>query len=216
MVLVNGMKGIGTGFSTTIPQYNPVDIITNIQNKLNKKPYHIIKPWYNGFTGIIEKVNDDMYITKGKYNILSKNVLSITELPIGKWTQNYKEFLEGLIYDKTKKQKFYILDYVDHSTDNTVRFEVRVEPEVLINIKCNVERHTDTIEDLFKLSSTLSLRNIHLYDSGGTIKRYKNIYEIFDEYYLTRYTLYVKRKIYQLKCIKYQLDLNSSKMRFID
>ena len=216
MVLVNGMKGIGTGFSTTIPQYNPVDIITNIQNKLNKKPYHIIKPWYNGFTGIIEKVNDDMYITKGKYNILSKNVLSITELPIGKWTQNYKEFLEGLIYDKTKKQKFYILDYVDHSTDNTVRFEVRVEPEVLINIKCNVERHTDTIEDLFKLSSTLSLRNIHLYDSGGTIKRYKNIYEIFDEYYLTRYTLYVKRKEYQLKCIKYQLDLNSSKMRFID
>ena len=52
-------------------------------------PYHIIDPWYNGFTGTIEKVNDDMYITKGKYNILSKNILLITELPIGKWTQNY-------------------------------------------------------------------------------------------------------------------------------
>jgi len=215
MVLINGMKGIGTGFSSTIPQYNPIDVITNIMNKCNKKPYKSIHPWYKGFQGTIKRMNDNMYVTKGKYNILSKNVLVITELPIGKWTQNYKEFLEGLIYDKNKKQKFYILDYVDHSTDNTVRFEVRVEPEVLLNIKCNVERHTDTIEDLFKLSSTLSLKNIHLYDSNGTIKRYKNIYDVFDEYYHTRYGLYVRRKQYQLNVLKYKLEYNKSKMRFI-
>ena len=215
MVLINGMKGIGTGFSTTIPQYKPNDIITNIVNKCNKKPYQSIHPWYEGFKGTIERIDDNMYITKGKYNILSKNVLVITELPIGKWTQNYKEFLEGLIYDKTKKQKFYILDYIDHSTDNSVRFEIRVEPEVLLNIKCNIEKHTDTIEDLFKLSSTLSLKNIHLYDSNGTIKRYKNIYDIFDEYYHTRYNLYIKRKEYLLSQLKYKLDLNNIKMKFI-
>jgi len=216
MVLVNGMKGIGTGFSTTIPQYNPKDIIKNIQNKLNKLPLKIIHPWYRGFNGTIEKINEQMYVTKGKYNILSNNVLEITELPIGKWTQNYKEYLESLIYDKTKKQKLYILDYVDHSTDSTVKFVIRVEPHILQNIKCNIEKHTDTIEDIFKLSSTLSLTNIHLYDSGGTIKKYKNIYEIFDEYYLVRYSYYVKRKEYQLKCLKYSLDLNSCKMRFIE
>jgi DNA topoisomerase-2 len=215
MVLINGMKGIGTGFSTTIPQYNPIDVITNIMNKCNKKPYKSIHPWYKGFQGTIKRTNDNMYITKGKYNILSKNVLVITELPIGKWTQNYKDFLEGLVYDKTKKQKFYILDYIDHSTDDSVQFEIRVESEVLINIKCNVERHTDTIEDLFKLSSTLSLKNIHLYDSNATIKRYNNIYDMFDEYYYTRYSLYVKRKQYQLDVLKYKLEFNKSKMRFI-
>ena len=34
MVLVNGSEGIGTGFSTFIPNYNPVDIINWLKNKL--------------------------------------------------------------------------------------------------------------------------------------------------------------------------------------
>ena len=89
------MKGIGTGFSTTIPQYNPIDIIDNLMCKLKNKNYNDIHPWYKGFTGSIEKLNDNMYITKGKYNIIDKNTLIINELPIGKWTQNYKEFLDS-------------------------------------------------------------------------------------------------------------------------
>ena len=35
MVLVNGMVGIGTGWSTNIPQYNPIDIIKNIKRTLS-------------------------------------------------------------------------------------------------------------------------------------------------------------------------------------
>ena len=35
MVLVNGSEGIGTGYSTTIPNYNPVDIVNYIKSKLN-------------------------------------------------------------------------------------------------------------------------------------------------------------------------------------
>jgi DNA topoisomerase-2 len=31
MVLVNGAEGMGTGWSTTIPCYNPVDIVTNLR-----------------------------------------------------------------------------------------------------------------------------------------------------------------------------------------
>ena len=34
MVLVNGAEGIGTGFSTKCPQFNPVDIINNIINMI--------------------------------------------------------------------------------------------------------------------------------------------------------------------------------------
>ena len=83
MVLVNGMKGIGTGFSTTIPQYNPKEIIKNIEYKLNKQPYTIIHPWYKGFTGTIEKIHKKLYVTKGKYNIINKDTLVINELPIG-------------------------------------------------------------------------------------------------------------------------------------
>ena len=34
MILVNGTKGIGTGFSTDIPCFNPLEIINYLKNKL--------------------------------------------------------------------------------------------------------------------------------------------------------------------------------------
>ena len=34
MILINGTKGIGTGFSTTIPPFNPKDIVKSIRNKI--------------------------------------------------------------------------------------------------------------------------------------------------------------------------------------
>jgi DNA topoisomerase-2 len=61
MVLVNGSRGIGTGFSTEIMCYNPVQIITYIKNKLQ----YIVNsgneflPYYEGFTGSITRLNDN-------------------------------------------------------------------------------------------------------------------------------------------------------------
>ena len=72
MVLVNGMVGIGTGFSTKIPQYNPLDIIRNIIHKINNEQYDELIPCYRGFTGIILKEKDKTYISKGSYNISVK------------------------------------------------------------------------------------------------------------------------------------------------
>ena len=34
MVLVNGSDGIGTGYSTTIPNYNPREIVTNLKRMM--------------------------------------------------------------------------------------------------------------------------------------------------------------------------------------
>ena len=45
-VLINGSQGIGTGWSTDIPKFNPLDIIKNIKNKLNDLDYFDMKPYY--------------------------------------------------------------------------------------------------------------------------------------------------------------------------
>jgi DNA topoisomerase-2 len=34
-VLINGAEGIGTGWSTSIPNYNPHDIVNNIKRLMN-------------------------------------------------------------------------------------------------------------------------------------------------------------------------------------
>lgn len=39
MVLVNGAEGIGTGWSTYVPQFNPADIINNIEARLKDPNY---------------------------------------------------------------------------------------------------------------------------------------------------------------------------------
>ena len=49
MVLVNGSEGIGTGWSTYIPNYNPRDIVANLRRLLNDESTVPMHPWYRGF-----------------------------------------------------------------------------------------------------------------------------------------------------------------------
>ena len=41
MVLVNGAEGIGTGWRTSIPKFNPTDIIQNLKRKIVIERYHV-------------------------------------------------------------------------------------------------------------------------------------------------------------------------------
>ena len=98
MVLVNGAEGIATGYSTLIPQFNPTDIVKQLMNKMEGKPLDKLKPWYKGYTGqFIESSTG--YTTEG--NCFRKEgpepILVIDELPICKWTKDYKQYLETLI-----------------------------------------------------------------------------------------------------------------------
>ena len=63
MVLVNGAEGIGTGWSTSIPNYNPRDIVANLQRLLDGEPLVAMEPWYKGFRGTIHEVDSK---TSGK------------------------------------------------------------------------------------------------------------------------------------------------------
>ena len=208
MVLVNGMVGIGTGFSTTIPQFNPLDCIKNIKRKLDGQPYLSIAPYYKGFTGKIEKKDSKQFITKGKYHMEDDKVI-ITELPIGKWTDDFKEFIETTI----QKDDSWIKDYENHSTDEKVKFVVTVSDETLFD---NTYKKDDIVEKLFKLTSNKSLTNLHLYNKDGTIRKYNTIYQIMDDHYYARFDMYKERKVYQINCLEKELQLLSSKLRFIN
>ena len=211
MVLVNGMVGIGTGFSTNIPQFNPKECINNIRRKMNGEPYLSMMPYYKGFTGKItkktEKNNTIKFITRGKYKVIDETV-EITELPIGKWTHDFKEYIENII----KEENSWILDYENHSTDENVKFSVKVTDETLFD---NTYKTKDIIEEKFKLQSTKSTTNMHLYNKDGTINKYENIYQIMDEHYYVRLNMYAKRKEYELDIIQRKIKLLEAKMRFI-
>ena len=56
MSLVNGAEGIGTGWSTNVPNYNPRDLIHQMRRRIGGQEFQMIHPWYKGWYGeIVEK-----------------------------------------------------------------------------------------------------------------------------------------------------------------
>lgn len=111
MILVNGSGGIGTGWSSSCPQFNPLDVINVIKNKIKGKPESELVPWYRGYKGTIipskKKKKDSealQWKTKGCYKIIDDETVEIFELPIGVWTSKYKIFLDSLILGNEKKE----------------------------------------------------------------------------------------------------------------
>ena len=212
MVLVNGAEGIGTGYSTYIPKFNPLELIEYLENRLtNKKQTTLIKPWYDGFTGIIAKKEQNIYITKGTYEV-NKADLKITELPVTTWTESYKVFLEATIAERK-----YIRRVTNNSTESTVDFTIRFTDEQVLNnmTKSTKSKTVNDLEQNFGLVKTINMNNMHLYNSEGKIQRYNNVNKILEEFYTIRLEFYGKRKAYLLKKLEKEISVLASKMKFI-
>ena len=98
MVLVNGADGIGTGWMTKIPNYNPRDIVKNLKRMLEGKDPKDMAPWFKNFRGTIESIDNQRYVVNGEISNLSDTKVEVTELPVRTWTTSYKEMLEAGCY----------------------------------------------------------------------------------------------------------------------
>lgn len=105
MILVNGSTGIGSGYSSHIPSYNPIDIIENVKRVIKGlKPKEMV-PWARHYTGSIERINKNRYLCHAKWKVVSDDVIEITDLALGTWTDNYKEFMMNLLEDGINQKK---------------------------------------------------------------------------------------------------------------
>jgi DNA topoisomerase-2 len=222
MVLVNGAEGIGTGFSTFISKYNPLDIVENIKLLLDEKDPKVMMPYYRNFTGSIDLVPNttNEFIIKGCYNRINNDTLRITELPIGSWTTPYREFLESktekvqVVNKKTGKTKNVIplIElYKCNYTDDTVNFTVQIDP-----ITIDKMLSSDTLLKKLKLVKSMKLKNMHLYNSSGQIKKYNTPLNILNEFYEVRLLMYTKRKVYIIIKLLKELTVLKYKKQFIE
>ena len=222
MILVNGSKGIGTGFSTDIMSYNPLQIINKLELMLQNMDHNIeINPYYRGFNGSIEFLKTDKkYLIKGLYQKISENKIRVTELPIGQWTEDYKIYIENLM-DTKNKEKNCIKDYIDLSTDITVDFTIEFYPGCLKDLMTKTtdicgNAKISRLEKLLKLYTTYSTTNMHLFDAKEHLRKFESATEIIEEYYEVRLAFYAKRKKYQIDALEKELVVLSNKARFIN
>jgi DNA topoisomerase-2 len=214
MILVNGGVGIGTGFSTNIPQYNPEDIINaclklcdaSEKKNLDSVSIESFTPWYLGFTGTIQQTDKGSYISKGVYNWIDERTLEITELPVGIWTEDYKEMLENMITSGSN----YLKSFENHYTSKNIKFILYFTDDI-------VKKLGDKFDTEFKLisSKNMNINNMHLYSDIGAIKKYKSTTDIIKQWSRVRLQKYSERKAYQIKILENEYNLISEKIRFI-
>ena len=221
MVLVNGAEGIGTGWSTSIPEYNPIELAKNLIRKIRGQNMEKMLPWYRGFHGKIYECTDNKgnssFVSSGIINVdEEKEIVEINELPVHEFTRDYKTFLEKNHIDNkenTGKKDFLIEDIKEYHIDNRISFVIKLTPESFNQIK---RLSNDDLIKLFKLTSNLPTTNMVLFDSKNKIKKYNNVEEIINEFYDVRLDFYNQRKNYLLAKVGFALEKNKNKKKFIN
>ena len=191
MILVNGAEGIGTGFSCYVPPYD-LDIIKhNIQCALKQVAMVPMVPHFKGFKGKVTKTKDHTWVLEG---VVTKegSQLHVTELPPGKWIQDFKEHLDDLV-EKGTIQKFE-----NHSTETAPDFRI----------------WGGEARDL-GLTKTIHTSNMYLIGPNGAVKKYASPEEILVDYIGMRLDIYKKRKAFLLKQFDSEIGWLSEKARFI-
>ena len=207
VVLVNGTDGIGTGWSTSIPNYNPEDIVDNLKRRMKGEDWLPMRPWFRGFKGEVTELGPDRFKFSGVIKQATDNEIEITELPVRVWTQDFKDRLEDII--KAEKVPSFIKDYKDYNTHKDVNFIIQMEEK---HMKAALE---EGLEERFKLSKTMATSNLVAFDPEGRIMKYANVEAIMDEFFRYRLQLYAKRKEWLLADMQKDLKRSTNQARFI-
>lgn len=205
LILINGACGIGTGFSCDVPCFNPEDIKKRLMDLVIDEDADIpeMTPWYKGFTGTIRKIETNKWITQGKY-IVKGNVINVTELPIGTWTDDYKTFLDKL------ETEGIIFSYTNESTETSVNFTIKCPLENVIEWTQNNE-----ILKKLKLISHLSANNMYVFNEKNEIVKMESPEEIIFHFWTIRNKYYIKRQKYICDKLSNELNVLNAKIKFV-
>ncbi|KAK4504129.1 hypothetical protein PRZ48_005044 [Zasmidium cellare] len=209
MVLINGADGIGTGWSTSVPNYRPEDVIENLKLRMDggsKESIVPMKPWYRGWTGETEQLSDERFKFGSTINATGDNEIEITELPVRYWTQEFKDKLEDIL--KAEKVPSFIKDYTEYNTPEKVHFIIKMEDK-------EFKKHQDKFEEAFKLSKTQVTTNLVAFDAQGRIRKYSTPLDMLDEFYDIRLQKYQERRKHMLSELERELQKLTNQARFV-
>jgi DNA topoisomerase-2 len=153
-----------------------------------------MKPWFRGFKGKVFK-EDGTWITEGVWRDTGSR-LKVTELPPGRWTQDYKEHLDALV------EKKVISGFTNNSTTDDVDFEIFGYTG------------KDIIKDL-KLRKSFHTSNMHLFHPTRGIHKYASPEDILKDFVKLRAEHYVKRKEHLLKVLDTRATMCGYKSKFV-
>ena len=248
LLAINGSLGIGTGYSTDIPPHRPDDIVCLLRHRLEGSIETLegrpLDPWWFGFKGKTSRKDEQTWLTKGIYELDDvKRTVTITELPIGTWTKDYKAFLDELLDDDEKKTKEAKKDAKKAETESTtsrnstkaeIKAAAALEPCGLksfddlyndVDVRFvlyfteegydTVKENPEKFEKQFKLTTSWKTTNMTCFDTEFNIVKYKTLGDILEAFVKKRLPLYEARRLSILNTLKEQIEELDAKRRFI-
>lgn len=201
-VLLNGSDGMGTGFACRILAYNPIQLISACEEVIKKGSLkNDLTPWYRGYTGKIEKIASQTVFT-GVLTIENTTTAKITELPIGTFTQKYRETLNDL------EDKGVIKSYVDNSSEEKTEFVVTCPRETLR------KDHAELLK-LFKLVSR-DTENFTVWNERGKLKKFETAKALIEWFVDFRLKKYEDRRLALIAATEASLHKLKERAVFID
>ena len=194
MILVNGCQGIGTGWSTSIPNFNPRELCEVIRRKLKGEEFPIIHPWYKNYYGeIVQNEGPNTYTVSGNCYLdeSKENTVIVDELPVGKWTKDFKMGLDEIM----SKGEEEIVGLREYHTKDKVHFEIEMN-ENLFNRLYQTADNTEKFEKYLKLHASMSLKNMVGFNEELKLVKMPNVNAILEKFFHLRLTCYEKRKEY--------------------
>jgi DNA topoisomerase-2 len=199
VVLLNGAQGVGTGWSTAVPSFHPLDVAENVERTLAGQPLKALLPWWRHFAGTVHAVDAvrGELVTRGVARATGKTTIEITELPVGRWTTTQKEYLEEMVEIGT------VESFRELHTEHSVHFVVTVSPRH----RKELGGTNKALMRSFRLESTLSLRNMHLFDSQGRLQHFETAEDIVRAFVRERLPYYERRLERQLVTLTVECDV---------
>ena len=209
LVLINGTSGIGTGWSTDIPNFNPREIVANLRRLQRGEASEEMHPWYKAYKGTIAlegKTGTNKYTVRGLIEKTGPTTLRITELPIHKGTTAYRT---KVLEEHLREGR--ITGFKEHHSDLHVDFSVETTAEHMATF----EQGVGGLEKHFGLVGSCSVNNMVLFDQRGKLRRYNSAAHILTEWYKLRLPYYETRKDWMVGKLDAELRRISNKLRFI-
>jgi len=222
MLVINGCIGIGTGFSTDIPPHQPEDVIGLLKDRLEGRRDTLeniaLRPWWFGFKGPIQQVSDGVWLTRGLYTFDdARKVVSVSELPIGTWTHDYKAFLDELCTNaemdsaKSDDGKLILKNFDDLYNHIEVKFDLYLDSDYYDDARAN----TQEFEKRFRLTNTIRTTNMVCFDVNSTITKYTCVGSMIEGFYGPRLKAYELRRMREIERLKKEAVEHDAKARFI-
>lgn len=172
LVLINGTKGIATGFATNILPHDPKSIKSacleyintgDIKNRIGLK--------FPEFNGTVEKDKEEpnKYTVNGVYEKRGKTQLIITEVPYGFDRESYVKVLDGLEEDGD------IVSYEDQCDKTGFKFEVKLKQNT------SAIWNKSKIINKFKLSKPMT-QNLTVIDQNGKLREYEDARQLVKDF----------------------------------